>query len=428
MKTFLVLQHVASFRIDWRSLYQPEAYRLILIVSSPNYERLLATQQQQYFDRVIRTDDFSLEHLTAVSSQTLDELGVTDRDSVRVVTHDEYSLDVAARLREALGVAGARPLELRSFVNKVEMKRALAGKGIRVPQHLAWEPTSYQRDPGGYVAHAAATLGFPIFAKPVDESGSVGTARLETRADLDAWCAAHLDDVGYELDEWISGTLFHCDSIIQDGRIRYTHVCEYAHPCYDYLSGKICASITLPRESETFQELAAFTESVLMAIGPMPRDTVTHLEVFRTAQGELVFLEIAARAPAAMMPFVYERHLGVNIEEAHFRLHMGILDDLTIADGPYGAWAYFPHRTGTVTALHQPQLASPHEITWKIKVGDRFNDPENIRDTACIVLLWNDDYATLRRDFAALDTFQAFSVSQADASVEPLLAEAAVHA
>lgn len=415
MKTFIVLQNVATFRIHWSCLSNPEAYRLILITSGANYERLVASKQEHYFDRVIRTDDFTFEHLLSLSQQVLSDFGVTDLREVRIVTHDEYSLAVAARLREALGIEGAKPEEVRRFVNKVEMKRALAEQGIRMPKYVPWDPERYRADPSAYIDSLERTLGLPIFVKPINESGSVGTARLETRRELVEWCESHLADPHYEMDEWIEGTLYHCDSITRDGRLLYTHVCEYAHPCYDYLSGKICATITLPRDSEEFQQLADFTRRVLSAIGPMPRDTVTHLEVFRKANGELVFLEIAARAPAALVPFMYEKHLGLNIEEAHFRLHMGLLDDLNITYGPYSAFVYFPHRKGVVTALHQPVLRSQAIVTWKIQVGDHLDNPDNIRDAACTLLLWNDDYAELRRDFDYLDTFNPYSLAPAPA-------------
>jgi len=410
MKTFIILQNVASFRIHWSCLYQPKEYRLVLITSSINYERLIASEQNRYFNKVICTDSFDIAHLIAITNQIRQEFSITDLHEVRIVTHDEYSLAVAASLRKAIGIEGARPKELRSFVNKVTMKRVLGEKGIRIPRHLEWEPERYQQDAHSYLAYIEQTLALPVFVKPVDESGSVGTAKLETREQLTAWGETHRIDTGYEMDEWIEGTLYHCDSITRDGQLLYTHVCEYAHPCYDYLSGKICGSITLAKESETFRQLAHFTERILKAISPMPRDTVTHLEVFRKLDGELIFLEIAARAPAAMVPFTYEKHLGLNIEEVHIRLHMGLFNDFELNYGPYSAFVYFPHRQGTVTALHQPDLHSESIVTWKINVGDQLTDPDNIRDAACSVLLWNEDYDELRRDFEYLDHFTAYSV------------------
>jgi hypothetical protein len=417
-KIFFVLQDVASFRIDWRSLYDPERHRLVLVASTPRFAAADASGQARYFERVVRTDDFTVDGLSALVGGLLIELGVTDLDAVGIVTHDEYSLAVAAQLRERLGIAGATYDDVRSFVDKIEMKRGLAGKGIRLPRHLAFAPDAYAADPDAYVARVVAQLALPIFAKPTNESGTVGGTRLDNWCDLDAWCRARLADPddphAYELDEFVSGTLYHCDSFIRSGRILHTEVSRYAHPCYDYLEGKICSSTTLPCEGTEFRRLAAFAREVLEALPAVPADTVTHLEVFEKGDGELVFLEIAARAPAAMVPYTYAKRLGVNIEEAHFRLQMGLLDELELNRGPHAAWAYFPHRAGVVADLHEPRLRSEFEFTAKVGVGDLLADPDDIRDFACSVMLWNDDYDVLCEDLAYLDRFEPYSLADAE--------------
>jgi hypothetical protein len=419
MQTFIVIQNVASFRVDWRRLHDPERHRLALIVSPENHDRLTLSKQDIYFDKVVVLDEFTLERLTTASRTILRELGVRDLRRVRVLTHDEYSLGVTALLRETLGVEGARYDEVRSFIDKLEMKRALADAGVAVPRHTAFSPHEYRADPRGYVERVGRELSYPVFAKPVDESGSVGTARLETPGELHDWCRDHLEDGPYELDEFVSGTLYHCDSIIRDGSVLYTQVSEYAHPCFDYLAGAICASVTLPKDSAAFHRLARFTDRVLASIPAMPADTVTHLEVFEKTSGELVFLEIAARAPAAMVPYTYEKHLGLNIEEAHFRLQMGLLDEVEPTAGPYAAWAYFPHRPGTVSQLHSPVLASRSRVDFQIRPHDVLVAPTDIRDFACRVMLWNQDYDELRRDLAYLDGFHPYTL--ADPTVAPTL-------
>jgi hypothetical protein len=411
MQTFIVIQNVAGFRVDWRNLHDPQRYRLTLIVSSAKHERLVAERQDRYFEHIVVLDDFTVEQLTTASHTILEALDVRDLADVRILTHDEYSLGVTALLRERLGIDGARYEAVRTFIDKLEMKRVMEGAGIPVPRHLRFCPTDYLEDRVGYVERAGRRFSYPIFAKPVDESGSVGTARLDTAEELDSWCRRHLEGGIYELDEFISGKLYHCDSIVRGGRVLYTHVCEYAHPCFDYLDGAICASVTLPRESETFDRLARFADRVLAAIPVMPADTVTHLEVFEDTTGELIFLEIAARAPAAMLPYVYDIHLGLNIEEVHFRLQMGRLDEVTPSRGPYAAWAYFPRRRGTVTELHAPVLHSHSEVRFAVRPQDVLGDPTDIRDFACQVLLWNTNYAELRRDLAELDRFCPYTLA-----------------
>lgn len=409
MRTYFVIQNIASFRIDWRCLYRPDEYRLVLITSEVHHARLQAAGQFAYFDRVVKAESFLAEDLTATLRGLMHELGVSP-DQVRVACHDEYTLAAAAAAREALDIPGARLDEVRRFVNKLEMKAALVDRGVRVPRHVAWDGARYAQAPDATLAEIEAALGYPMFVKPVNESGSVGTARLETRAEIAAWCEQHRDATGYEIDEWITGKLYHCDSIIRGGRVLYTQLSEYAHPCYEYLQGKICASITLPENDPIHARLTRFTSDVLDALRPIPSDSVTHLEVFRTPADELVFLEIAARAPAALVPFTYARYLGWNIEEVHFRLQMGLLDNFVPKFGPYAAWVYYPQRTGTVVGVTKPALRSTFLDSWNIKAGDIMSSPANIREAAMSMQLWNDDYQALRADFEALDRFEPFSV------------------
>lgn len=413
MQTHIILQNVATFRVDWKNMYQPDHYRLVLLVSEANNQRLLAASQEKYFHRIIQTDNFSLENLTKLTRQVLRELEIADLSQVKIMTHDEYSLGVTAKLREEIGIEGDRFEQLRIFIDKIEMKRALAGKGIRIPKHFSFDAEQYKNDSEAYANLVEKRLGFPVFVKPINESGSVGAQKIESRDALIEWCNAHQDDDYFEVDEFIDGKLYHCDSIIKDGEILFTQVSEYAHPCFDYISGEICASITLPPETEDFQQLSEFAAKVIPAIPAMPRSTVTHLEVFKNQDGELIFLEIAARAPAAMVPYTYAKFLGVNIEEAHFRLQMGTFSEMNFKRGPYCAWVYFPHQEGVVVELHKPSMHSEHEISWRVKVGDQLQNPQDIRDTACTVMLWNDDFTKLKKDFDYLDkSFRPYSVAK----------------
>lgn len=411
MKTYLVIQNVAAFRVDWRNLHRPGAYRLLLITRSKHHERLLAAGQDRCFARVLLTDDFSADGLSRTVAGLIQTLEPSERREVRLVTHDEYSLGVVAQVRALLGIEGDQPEAVSSFIDKLAMKRALEGKGIRLPRHLAFEPRRFQDAPQRYVDEVMEKLRLPLFVKPVNESGTVGARKLHTRDELLAWGSAYTGDTPFEIDEFVTGTLFECDSLIRDGKVVRTYVCEYPHPCYDYLSGRICGCVTLPKDSADFQRLEAFARQVNDAIEPKPRHMVTHLEVFKTPEDELVFLEIAARSPGAMVPFVYEKHLGVNLEEVYFNLKMELPFELPAARGPYSAFAYFPHRDGVVAQVIEPKLQSPFELKWNIKPGDVMRQDESVRDMACSVLLWNDDYARLRSDYRYLDQeYQPFSL------------------
>lgn len=414
----IVIQDVASFRIDPRQLRCP-GRTLVLVASPTNNERLHQRGQQDAFDDIVVTDDFSVDALCRTVEGLIhrhgrdrgpDRSAPVHRD-VTLLCHDEYSLRAVAAVREKLGIPGAVSEQLAAFVDKIAMKEAVGRTGVRIPRHLRWQHEAFLADRPGYLTTVAAQVGWPAFVKPLDESGSVGTALVSGPEELASWADRCGGEREYEVDEFLSGTLYHVDSVIADGQITFAQAFEYRHPCYDYLAGRICASVTLPESDPVYRPLLDFNRQVLDGLGDRkPANTVTHHEIYRLDTGELVFLEIAARAPAALIPYVYERHRGFNIELVHFQVQRGERPRLDLPAGPYGAWVYFGKRAGRVVALHEPDVDSAHELTWHVAPGDRLDDPTDIRESAATMLLWNDDLDVLNADLDRLENHVAFTV------------------
>ncbi|NYV77195.1 acetyl-CoA carboxylase biotin carboxylase subunit family protein [Streptomyces sp. UH6] len=401
MLTDVIVQNIASFRIDPAVLARPDR-RTVLMTSPAQYRKLVKRNRVDAFDRVVVHDDFGARGIAACVTELRETLPEGDRDGVRLVCHDEYALGAVAEARVLTGVPGDRPAQLAPFVDKLTMKAALADSGVRLPRHREWSAADHHRDPERYAAELGADLGWPVFVKPLDESGSVGTAVLADAAALHAW-ARDTDGRRFELDEYLDGDLFHVDTTVQGGRILHAKVNRYLHPCYDYLKGRLCASWTVPDDAPEAAALRAFNRQVIEAFPDKPRDGVFHHEVFRRADGELVFLEIAARAPAALVPSTSRIAWGVDVEESHFRLQRGERPAEPEATGLHAAWAYFPHVPGTVADLREAELLSDHRWQWNVEVGRTTEAPEDIRDFAASVLLWNADQEALLRDLRTLD-------------------------
>ncbi len=405
MRTDIVVQNVASFRIDPAVLVRPHR-RTWLIASPAQHQKLVKRRREDAFSRVAVLEEFTADALTACVESLRAALPAADRDDVALLCHDEYSLGTVAEVRRRLGLTGDLPAQLAPFVDKIAMKRALEGAGVRLPRHREWDARAYAADPDRCTADLEETLGWPMFVKPLDESGSVGARRLDDAAELRAW-AATADDRRYEVDEFLRGTLYHVDTAVQDHVVVHEEVNAYLHPCYDYVHGRVCASHTLPEDHPARSALLAFNRRVLEALPDKPSNGVYHHEIYRRPDGELVFLEIAARAPAALVPSTSRIRRGVDIEEAHFRLQRG--EDLPGSEGlgPHAAWVYFPKVEGRVSELRRATLLSDHHWRWNVETGQTTTAPEDIRDFAASVLLWNEDYELLLQDLATLDSHTA---------------------
>lgn len=406
----IVVQRVAGFRIDPRVLRRPE--RCLILISTPaKREYLERTGVDGAFDEIVVIDqDFDGDLLSSTIRKIIK---ATDARNVVIMCHDEYALLAAAEARIALGIEGARPPQVAPFVDKVAMKRAVEAAGVRVPRYTIFDAARYLAEGDEYLDMFADVVGFPAFVKPTGESGSVGAQKLDSRADLDQWAALTEDrpatgnTVQYEVDEFITGTLYHVDTLIDGGQICYVRVNRYLLPMADYADGHICGSYTLSEEDPIYERLVEFNALVIDAFREKPESGAIHHEVFETKTGELVFLEIAARAPAALIPQTGRIRWGVDIEECHFRLQRGDEVDLNCDfRGAYAGWIFFPKVDGVVADIQRPQVDS--SLIWipNVEVGQSISRCADVRDYAAATIIWNIDYDSLLSDLDKLTSFQ----------------------
>jgi biotin carboxylase len=199
----------------------------------------------------------------------------------------------AARLREAIGVPGLNVQQATTFRDKGLMKGQVEAAGIRTPRSARSTTAEGCRA-------AAAAIGYPIIIKPISGAGSMDTYRIETDGELEAALARLGSVPEVSVEEFIDGDEFTYDTICAAGNIALENICEYRpRP----LVGKQVEWI-----SQQIFALSDHADPGLAGGLRMGRDVIaamgftsgfTHMEWYRTAQGEVVFGEIGARAPGA---------------------------------------------------------------------------------------------------------------------------------
>ena len=132
----------------------------------------------------------------------------------------EPGILLAARLREAFGVAGLNVEQAQRFRDKELMKQALDAAAIRTPRHVAAQSVSA-------VWEAAEYIGFPIILKPIDGAGSADTYRVNDADELRAVLPRlrHVQSVSVE--EFVEGEEYTFDTITVNGRIAYYNIAWY---------------------------------------------------------------------------------------------------------------------------------------------------------------------------------------------------------
>jgi formate-dependent phosphoribosylglycinamide formyltransferase (GAR transformylase) len=200
---------------------------------------------------------------------------------------------LAARLRELLGVPGMTVAETTPFRDKEVMKRVLDRAGIRTPRHAS--ATTVQE-----VWDAADRIGYPLVVKPIAGAGSESTYRVSSPAELEAVLPRLRAVPEVSVEEFVEGDDYTFDAISVDGEIRYFSMALYRPRALVARENEWISPQTVVLRDVDAPELEPgrrMGEAVLGTLGF--RTGFTHMEWYRTPDGEAVFGEIAARPPGA---------------------------------------------------------------------------------------------------------------------------------
>ncbi|MFB8031153.1 ATP-grasp domain-containing protein [Streptomyces sp. NPDC056465] len=232
----------------------------------------------------------------------------------RIVALHEVDLDVAAELREDLGVPGETPAGLHPFRDKLAMSRRLAARDVPVP---AAEPAPGHRAVAGF----ARRHGWPVVLKPVRGTASSDVTRLDGPAALDAYVFP--PDLPLMVQAYLPHAVLHVDGIVDGGDLRVWRASRYVNTCLDFARGEALGSAEID-DPVLLKNIGEFTRRAVLAMSADP--WVFHLELFASDDStDPVFhvLEVGARPGGAEVPFVWREVHGVDLMAATVDVQMG---------------------------------------------------------------------------------------------------------
>jgi biotin carboxylase len=200
---------------------------------------------------------------------------------------------LAALIRAELDLPGMTVDQTLPFRDKEVMKQMLDAAGIRTPHHAS--AATVQE-----IWEAADRIGYPLIIKPIAGAGSADTYRVDTPAELAdvVEMVRHVQVVSIE--EFIDGEEFTFDTVCGAGQIIVENVCWYRPRPLQARSHEWISPMTVALRHLDDDGLAAgraMGRDVLRALGFV--SGFTHMEWYRTRDGEVVFGEIGARPPGA---------------------------------------------------------------------------------------------------------------------------------
>ncbi|WKV72879.1 ATP-grasp domain-containing protein [Streptomyces sp. PCS3-D2] len=290
---------------------------------------------QKLLDRVDR-------HYVIRSFDALDELAQLAVDIRsngvkidRLLSLSEFSQFGAAYLAQLLGLALPAVETSVLMRDKRAMKDRAQQAGIRCARYVSLST----RDIEGSVRQVEQELGFPVIVKPAAGLGSVDTFKAEDAAQLtEALREAGRDATVKFLmaEQVLDGDEYHVDAVWADGKARVFGVSRYLRPRMTVTTpGRDNGSILLPRDREAalYEEIEHLHERINTAFGIT--DEITHLEIFRRADGELWFSEMATRFAGGAIPESFGPQ-GADLRELWIAAALGEPgEELPVKTAPY---------------------------------------------------------------------------------------------
>lgn len=231
----------------------------------------------------------------------------------RIVALEEFDVVIAAQVREHFCLPGMTSATARLFRDKLAMGAKVKEAGINVPEFV---PLLNHDDIREFVDRVPP----PWVIKPRSDVSAIGIKKGEEPGDV--WRAIDaLDErerlrersAHYLLSRFISGDVFHVDSLVSKARVIFTGANQYGRPPMEVAhKGGAYISHSIPRGTEDEKRLFAINRRLLKTLGL--ETGAAHAEFIRsTLDGEFYFLEVAARVGGAYISEVLEAASGINL-------------------------------------------------------------------------------------------------------------------
>jgi biotin carboxylase len=391
VKNVFLLHFSNTFEIDISKILGSD--NCIHLIGSQNLifnEQI--SRQHAFFSSVLFVENFDItairDHIKSNTSEPF--------DSIEIVTNTEKSVELCGELRILFGLS---KVNYTRFTDKEVMKDRLKNSEVAIPKFTIFDPKYFQTVGDVYLSDIEEYIEYPYFIKPINQAGCFGANIVNDRIQFINWInTEHSLALKYEIDEFIEGELYHCDSLIKNGEIIHTEVCLYSEPCFSYLSGRAIGSITLPNTIIETENLKRLTLIAHKAIG-IPDNGCTHLEIFKSQKGNFIFLEIAFRTPGVGAGPFYERRLGISLPEIHLKLQIDKTFLPQIKNENFVARFVIPNNLESINYFDSLDIKCQNSKSLYNNPTVTENVQNRIGNNSGYVVFWDSDFNVVKAEF-----------------------------
>lgn len=231
----------------------------------------------------------------------------------RVVALEEFDVMTAALVREHFCLPGMSSSTAKTFRDKYRMAEAAKAAGVVLPEFVPLINPDEVRD-------FMDRLPPPWIIKPRSDVSAIGIRKVNDAEEV--WrIIGEMNEREnlrerasyYVLAQFISGEVFHVDSIVSDRRVLFAGANRYGRPPLEVAhGGGAYVSRTVSHRSDNEKQLFAINRKLVKAL-ELDRGAA-HAEFIKSdADGKFYFLEIAARVGGAYIADVLEAASGLNL-------------------------------------------------------------------------------------------------------------------
>ena len=246
--------------------------------------------------------DWNLEDLLAGVSDLMRHKKID-----AIVALDDFDVEKATYLRENLRIDGMGQTTGRYFRDKLAMRMRAKSCSISNPEFCSLFNDHDIND-------FADSVPAPWVLKPRSEASASGIIKVFDKETL--W--NHINELGnnrfkYLLEQFRPGAVYHCDSLIFEGKIVFSLTSQYlATPLEISQGGGIFRSANVEYNSDDDLEIKKVNEQVIKSFGL--KHGASHAEFIKCDEdGKIYFLETASRVGGAHLAEMVHAASEINL-------------------------------------------------------------------------------------------------------------------
>lgn len=348
------------------------------------------------YDFFYLPDDFTQDAIVHAVTQIARHIKID-----RLVALEEFDIVPAGLIREHLLLSGMNSPKSKTFRDKLKMRVYAEKAGINVPDYV--HVLNYE-DLRNFMSRVPP----PWVMKPRSDASAIGIKKLYD--DESVWRTIDLLDARqdinerssyYLLERFVSGNVYHVDSLVRHGEPIFAGVNIYGRPPMNvYHEGGVFISHTLDYDSEDRLELLHLNSHLIHALGL--EHGAAHAEFIKSDEdGKFYFLEIASRVGGAYIAETLEAASDINIWREWANI------EIAGNDGDYGLPPVRKDYAGVVLSLARQEYPdtsayNDEEITYRVKKANHVGLVVRSQSLDRVKELLNEYAIRFNNDFVAV--------------------------